>query len=355
MSTTDLVEAWNGPGREDGVLTSVLPKHNAFHPSKKLTAFEHWYFDARLDNGYTVVGFLTKRRPEDLPTARPWVEIILYGPDGSRRQIAQRYSAKEANFSAEQCEVNVGGNFAKVIFSNGELPSYQVHFAEEDISFDLIFSNEIAPWMPGKGETHFAKGEIFGWCVGAPRAKVVGKLVIADKQWDVAGIGYADHNWGVGDMKKIIERWHWGRLYVEDYSLLYAVVLTQENYGSHRIAPVMIADGADIILSSGEATLTEGPLEFNSEAGREFPTWISLAIPGKFELRLDVNDVLQGHDLLSDIPVVGSKVLRPLVKRLVGQPGYFRFESAFTLSVTRDDGRVDVRTGTTLHELVALR
>ena len=80
------------------------------------------------------------------------------------------------------------------------------------------------------------------------------------------------------------------------------------------------------------------------------PTMIDMVV-----YRAEGQAVLHGHDLLSDIPVVGSKVLRPLVSRLVGHPGYFRFESDFRLSVTRDDGRVDVRTGTTLHELVALR
>ncbi|MGJ0120692.1 lipocalin-like domain-containing protein [Williamsia sp. MIQD14] len=354
MSRTDLVEAWNGPGRADGSLTDVRPEHNALHASTKLTAFEHWYFDAALDNGYTVVGFLTKRRPEDLPRSRPWVEIILYGPEGSRRQIAQRYPARECSFSVEKCDVTVGENFAYVTFHD-ELPTYTVHFAEDDVVIDLEFANEIAPWMPGQGETHFGNGEIFGWCVGGPRAKVTGRLSIGAKRWEVTGTGYADHNWGVGDMRKVIDRWHWGRLYVEDYSLLYAVVLTQEGYGSHQIAPVMVADGAEVILSSGEAVLEEGPLLPDADAGRDYPSWISLTIPGRLELRLDVRTVLHGHDLLGDIPVVGSKVLRPLVSRLVGHPGYFRFASDFRLAVTRDDGRVDVRTGTTLHELVALR
>ncbi len=67
MSTTDIIEAWNGPGRRDGELTAVEPRHNALHPAASKLAFEHWYFDARLDTGHVVVGFLTKRRPEDLP------------------------------------------------------------------------------------------------------------------------------------------------------------------------------------------------------------------------------------------------------------------------------------------------
>lgn len=357
MSSTQapaMTEPWNGPGNQDGILTEVLPHHNARHPNASRLAFEHWYFDARLDNGLIVVGFLTKRRPEDLPLSRPWAEITVYYPDGTHRQISQRYPAKATYFSAEKCSVRVGSNHADVDFS-GELPCYQVHFEEQDVVLDLKFQNEVPPWLPGKGENHFHKGEVFGWCVGAPRARVSGTVSIDGERSEVTGIGYADHNWGVGDMRKVIDKWHWGRLYADEYTLLYAVVATQEAYGSTQIKPVMLARGGKIIASTGEAVFTEGPTQFNTDAGRNYPTWISLDIPGVFSVKLDVDEVLQGESLLEAIPVVGSPLLRPLMRKLVGNPGYFRFSSHFELSVPREDGSSDVLTGTTLHELVALR
>lgn len=355
MTTVDIVEAWNGPGRKDGVITDASPKNNAVHLSSGGAAFEHWYFDAQLDDGHTVVAFLNKRRPEDPPRCRPWVEIIIYAPDGTRREIAKKYPRRESFFSEEKCDVRIGKNTARVSFpEDGGLPSYHVFIEEEDVTFDLTFTNELQPWMPGRGETHFGAKHSFGWIVGAPRASVTGTVKLGATTIDATGRGYADHNWGVGDMKRVIDCWHWGRLYVDDYSLLYASVKTQEKFGSHAIQPLMLAHNDSIVLSTGEVEFTTGPTAFDEVANRSYPTWISLVVPGSLELRLDVQRVLHAHDFLDDIPVVGSKLLRPLAYRLIGHPGYFRFQSRFELTII-DGDQTHHRTGTTLHELVALR
>lgn len=353
MTTADIVEVWNGPGRRDGELTPVEPRHNGLHPSPSKLAFEHWYFDAHLDTGHVVIGFLTKRRPEDLPLARPWVEMMVYAPDGTRRQVSRRYPHSATSFSPDACDVRVGANTARTEFRDDGLPIHHLRMAEDGLVFDLRFHNEVPSWMPGKGETRFGAKDSFGWMVAAPRAAVTGSIELDGVRHEVTGRGYHDHNWGVGDMKKIIERWHWGRLYVEDYSLLFASVLTQQRRGGHEISPLMLAHHADIVLSTGETILTEGPARFDATAGRNYPEWVALQVPGKLELRLDVERVIHAHDLLDDLPIVRSRLVKPLVHRLVGHPGYFRFESSFDLTVHTESGP-QRRSGTTLHELVAL-
>ncbi|WP_336087335.1 hypothetical protein [Nocardia sp. SSK8] len=253
MTTADIVEVWNGPGRSDGELTPVEPRHNGLHASLSKLAFEHWYFDAHLDTGHIVIGFLTKRRPEDLPLARPWVEMIVYAPDGTRRQVSRRYPQSAASFATETCDVRVGNNTARTEFRDDGLPTHHLRMAEDGLVFD----------------------------------------------------------------------------------------------------PLMLAHHTDIVLSTGETSLTEGPARFDATAGRAYPEWIELRVPDKLELRLAVERVIHAHDLLDDLPVVRSRLVKPLVHRLVGHPGYFRFESAFELTVHTDSG-VERRGGTTLHELVAL-
>ncbi len=234
------------------------------------------------------------------------------------------------------------------------LPRHLVVFDEDDVRLDLEFRNVLPPWMPGRGETSFGDGGVFGWCVGAPRAVVTGRMLVGEQSWDVSGTGYADHNWGVGTMPKVIEQWHWGRLYTDEYSLLYAVVVTQAKYGNVQITPVMLAKGDRVVLSTGEIVFTQGPTAFDAVARRDYPTTITLECPGAFALTLDVVQILHAQALLDDIPVVGSPWMRPVTDRLIGRPGYFRFRSDFTLSVTQDDGTVETATGTTLHELVGL-
>ena len=124
-----VVEAWNGPGRRDGELTVVRPSDNGVHLPSRGKPFEHWYFDATFDNGYSVVVFFNKRRPEDMPWARPWVEITLYAPDGSRQQFSKRYSRSKATFTADRADVTIGGNRAHIESVSAPLPSYLVHAA----------------------------------------------------------------------------------------------------------------------------------------------------------------------------------------------------------------------------------
>lgn len=347
-----IVEAWNGPGSKDAELTVVQPSDHGLHLSTDKRAFEHWYFDARLDTGHTVVAFLTKRRPEERAGCDPSVELIIYSPDGTKRQVNASYPKAEASFAVDDVDVRIGPNRCWVDRS-GELPVQHAHLAEEDVVFDLQFHNELPSWMPGRGETHYGEREHFGWVVAAPRARVTGTVRIGDLVLDASGIGYADHNWGAGDMKRIIQRWHWGRLYVEDYSLLYANVMTQKRFDHHRSQPLMLAKDGEVLLSTGEVVLTEGPMVFHEGANREYPTWLRIEVPGKVDLRLTVERIIDAQDLLDEVPVARSRFVKPLIHRLVGRPGYFRFDSRFELTVV-EDGVAVQRSGHTLHEMVAL-
>lgn len=359
-----ITEGWNGPGSKDGKLTVVEPKDNALHPSDSKWAFEHWYFDARLDTGHTVVAFLQKRRPEEPPGSKPVIEIVVYFPDGSRRQIIKHYPHMAFEASAEKCRARVAHNTCELVATD-PLPVHVLHVAEDGVEIDLTFTNEVPSWMPGEGYTKYGEKDFFAWVVPGPRTRVSGTVTIDGEILDGTGIGYADHNWGVGNMTRIIERWHWGRLYTEQFSLIYAMVGTQKRLNHHESKPIMLARGSEILISTGEVTLTEGPTKYNPDARRSYPTWIRMETEAsadgvsdaKVVVQLDVKDVIHGHDLLDDVPVVGTKVggalLKPIIHKLVGQPGYFRFLSDYELTVTID-GETTVETGTTLHELVAL-
>ena len=347
------VEGWNGPGRQDAELTPVSAEDNALHQHESRWAFEHWYFDAHLDSGHTVIAFLQKRRPEERPGSKPVVELLVYYPDGTRRQVTRHYPKAAFRASTQTCEVAIGHNRARTDLS-GELPVHHLHAAEEDLELDLTFANETPSWMPGNGTTRYGRTDFFGWVVPAPRAQVTGTITIDGEKRAVTGRGYHDHNWGVGNMPRIVERWHWGRLYTDDFSLLYATVRTQARFAHHESRPLMLAHGRDIVLSTGEVELTEGPLVHNAQAGRGYPEWIRLQVDDAVDLTLNVRSVVHAHDLLDDVPVVRSPLVKPIVHKLVGHPGYFRFTSDFELTAIVDGEKFE-RSGTTLHELVALR
>ena len=252
----------------------------------------------------------------------------------------------------EQCDVRVGHNWARAEFPSDSLPVHKLFLDEDGITFDLTFTNEVPTWMPGGGRTTYGDRDYFAWCVGAPRARVSGTVTIHGETIEADGIGYHDHNWGVGDMKRIIDHWYWGRLYTDDLTVIYANVHTTKKYGSHSSMPLMVARGSEVLVSTGEVTSLEGPRVFNEVANRDYPSTLSLQ-SDEVDLTFDVQRIVHANDFLEMVPVVRSRFVKPLVNKLLGRPGYFRFESDFDLTVRLED-EVLKETGRTMHEMVAL-
>jgi hypothetical protein len=344
-----IVETWTGPGNRDAEIRPVGPEGNAAHLDDHKLAFEHWYFDARLDDGHIVVGFIQTR---ELIKRRPGVELHVYRPDGTRLEVVKHYADADASASREQCDVRVGDNWARAELPADGLPVHHLHLSEDGITFDLRFDSVVPTWMPGGGRTTYGNRDYFAWCVGAPRARVTGTVTIHGETIEARGTGYHDHNWGVGDMKRIIDHWYWGRLYTEDLTVIYANVHTTEKYGSHASMPLMVARGPEIVVSTGEVTSVEGPRVFDEVANRDYPATLGLSSE-EVDLTFQVRRIVHANDFLETLPVVRWKPVKAVVNRLLGRPGYFRFESDFDLTVRLED-EVRKETGRTMHEMVAL-
>jgi len=155
-------------------------------------------------------------------------------------------------------------------------------------------------------------------------------------------------------MKRIVDHWYWGRIYADDFTLLYAYVMTSKKYGHACSTPLMLAHDDEIILSSGDMALDSGDQVFNETGNREYPSWVAIRVPGNLGLRLEVKEVIDAHDFVADLPVVRSRAIKPIINRLVGRPGYFRFNSEYSLRVVHE-GKTYDRSGMTLHEMVALK
>ena len=87
-------------------------------------------------------------------------------------------------------------------------------------------------------------------------------------------------------------------------------------------------------------------------ANRDYPSTLSLQ-SDEVDLTFAVQRIVHANDFLEMVPVVRSRLVKPVVNRLLGRPGYFRFESDFDLTVRLAD-EVLKETGRTMHEMVAL-
>ncbi len=352
MKIVKVDDAWSGPGDKDGVITAIQPADNGWQDPGSKFYGEWWYFDERLADGHVVVGFI---QASELLTRKPGVELHIYKPSGEKISSVQKYSSFKA--AKDCCDARVADCWCKGEYpSDGGLPTYRLYIKQDGMEADLTFESEVPGWMPGKGRSNFGDKGYMSWVVAVPRSRVSGTVKFEGKTLEASGIGYHDHNVVTADMRRIISYWHWGRLYTDDYTLLYAYVKTQKAYGGHASKPLMLARGSEVVLSSGEMKLTEGQKVWNDVAHRDYPDAIRLDIPGELSLKLNVKEIIDAHDLLDDInPILMNKVVRAGVNKFVGRPGWFRFNSDFKLQVARDNGEWEERTGTTLHEMVALQ
>jgi len=120
---------------------------------------------------------------------------------------------------------------------------------------------------------------------------------------------------------------------------------------NHLVKVLMLAEGRDVILSSGEYEFRQGDFEYNPKAKYEFPKTVTLSAPGALTATLRLARILEAQDMLEAF----SPALRFIARHILRiKPGYLRLRSDFELAVTRKS-EVVRETGTTLHEIVLFK
>ncbi len=334
------------------MIIPLRPEDNALYAPKSRFYGEWWYFDARLDDGHVVVGFL---QASELMTRKPGIELHVYRPSGEKLSVVRKFARASLHASRDQCDVWVGRNHCRGDFKEGsDLPVHHLYINEGGMEADLRFESVLPGWKPGQGRTDYGDRGYFFWVVPVPRATVTGTVRIGDEVLEAKGVGYHDHNVITADARRIISHWYWGRLYTDDFTLLYAYVKTNKHFGGVASKPLMLAHKDVVVLSTGEMVVTDADFVYNDVAHREYPRALEIVVPGSLSLRFDVKDIIDAHDLLDDLPAaLRNPLVRALVHKLVGRPGWFRFSSDYKLTVVRE-GKTLTDEGTTLHEMVAL-
>jgi len=347
-----VTEGWTGPGRRDSIIAPLKPVDDGLHMDiGQRGMYEWWYFDAHLDNGYTLVVFFHASNPNPGLEGKTGMEIVLLRPDGIRCQNFIPYNIAQFSAARDKPEVTIGGNTLRVEQREGELPVYQIDVKEKEFGCHLTYRAEVNGWKPGTGLSQFGELGFFGWVIPFARASVEGTITDGNKTMQVKGIGYHDHNWLNFPFQSIIQYWMWGRIYSENLTVAYAYIQCNEKVDNHTVKVLMLADGKDVVLSTGEFDFLKDDFEYNSKANYQFPTKIIINASGVLKATLKMKRILEAQDMLENF----NPVLRFLAKYLLRiKPGYFRLESAFELEVMRE-GKSARENGTTLHEIVLFK
>lgn len=347
---TKVTEGWTGPGRRDSIIEPLKPVDDGLHMDRR-GMYEWWYFDAHLDNGYTIVVFFHASNPNPGLEGKTGLEIVLLRPDGVRVQKFIPYKKSEFSALREKPEVTIGKNTLRVQQQDEELPVYEIDAQEQGLGCHLTYKAEVNGWKPGTGLSHFGNLGYFGWVIPFARASVEGTITDGDKTIQVKGIGYHDHNWLNFPFATIIQYWMWGRIYSENFTVAYAFIQCNEKVDNHMVKVLMLADGKEVILSTGEFDFLKDDFEYNEKTKYQFPKQITIDAPGAMKATLKMKRILEAQDMLENF----SPVLRFLAKNILRiKPGYFRLESDFELEVTQA-GKSAKETGTNLHEIVLFK
>ena len=347
--TNQVIEGWTGPGRRDPVIVPLKPAEDGLHIDRSRRGqYEWWYFDAHLDNGYTVVVFFHASNPNPGLEGQTGIEVVLLRPDGIRIQRFFPHNRSEFAAAADKPEVTIGKNTLRTGPGAGGLPVYAIDVDEAGLGCHLTYQAEVDGWKPGTGLSQFGHLGSFGWVVPFVRASVKGTITDGDITLPVSGTGYHDHNWLNFPFPTVIRYWMWGRIYSEHFSAAYAYIQCNQKVGEHAVKVLMLADGKEVILSTGEFEFRQEDFEFNPRAKYEFPRQITIDAPGEMRATLKAKRILEAQDMLANF----SPLLRFLARNLLRmQPGYFRLLSDFELEVSRC-GEIRKETGETLHEIV---
>jgi len=347
---TRVTEGWNGPGRQDALIEPLQLAEDGLHMDRR-GMYEWWYFDAHLDSGHIIVIFFHASNPNPGLQGKIGIEIVLLRPDGKRVQKFFPYKKTQFRAAHDRPEVTIGGNTLRVENPDGGLPVYKIMVEEVGFGCQLTYRAEVNGWKPGTGLSQFGDLGFFGWVIPFVRASVEGTITDGDQTIHVKGIGYHDHNWLNFPFQTIIQYWMWGRIYSENYSVAYAYIQCNQKVDNHTIKVLMLAEGKDVILSTGEFDFLKDDFEYNPQANYSFPKQVSIHAPNTLNVNLKMKRILEAQDMLERF----NPVLRFFARNILGiKPGYFRLESDYELEVIRA-GKSVKEIGTTLHEIVLFK
>jgi len=345
-------EGWTGNNRSDTIIEPLKAVEDGLHTSIGTRGtFEWWYFDAHLDSGHTVVVFFHASNPNPGLAGKSGLELVLVRPDGKRIQQFIKYPKSDFIASREKADVKVGKNYLKVDYPDSGLPVYEIAIKEKDLDFHLVYKSQVNGWKPGTGTSTFANLGNFSWVVPMPKAAVEATVRDGEQTFKSRGVGYHDHNWLDFQFAKIIDYWMWGRIYSESFTVSYAFIQCNRKMEHHAVKVLMLAEGKEVVLSTGNFDFIKGDFEYNPLAKHSFPRKLTIKIPNKMEVVLSVQKVLEAEDMLNNF----NPFLRFVAKNIIKlKPGYFRLISDFEIEV-KSEGKTRKETGTTLHEIVMFK
>jgi hypothetical protein len=196
----------------------IILKDDAYHGSKGLQFTEWWYFDAALNDGYSIQ--FSTRILSGLKLSFLFVRFDIYKEGHLTVHKRKIHLLKDVEISKEKPFIKI----AERIVMKGYLDEktgnliYDISFKMDEVAAELKFIGTTKGW---KGR-HEADD---WWAVALPRAQVTGTITIHQEIIEVHGSGYHDHNWNVKIFALKNIGWYWGKIYSDRTAITWANIL----------------------------------------------------------------------------------------------------------------------------------
>jgi len=200
-------------------------KDDAYHDPKGLFYTEWWYFDANLNNGYSAQ---MNVRVINLYFKKPFLIFVRLDIHKDGRLISNNKKILLLKgFYASKKTPLIKINGKEII--KGHIDNKSGNWV-----FDLSFNfKKASANLKFVGITKGWKGELPGsnWGVILPKATVIGRIKIGNKEIAVKGSGYHDHNWNLTSKAIFNFGWFWGKLNSKNHVITWATVFKNKNLG----------------------------------------------------------------------------------------------------------------------------
>ncbi len=307
-----------------------------WHCIDNIFYFEWWYFDAIFDDNSSLAGSLSINGYHSLPeTIKANADFTLNINNRGEMEVQKNFSHKEILLLDDM--ITIGKNKIERSQSNSIL-----HLEKDNCELTLSFKRMLSGFSWGQnGRVIFTRGgdRYLAWLIPLPRAEVSGVLKTSKGTFNLKGRGYHDHTWGTISLKDNIAHWHWGRMYLEELTLIFAEIVFKNKT---RVISLAIGEGEKLVYT-------------NSKISK-----ISLITPtrskgGKLKIPSSLNLVYQDQKIYLDLELTVEKILkermRPRKMRFFSKPYYARFLSTVYGRIVLDGKElISGHIGRALHE-----
>lgn len=290
-------------------------KDDAYHGSTGLQFAEWWYFDATLNDGYSIQ--FSTRILSGLHLSFMFVRFDVYKDGHLVSHKKQMHLLKDVDLSKEQPLIKIGKKTEIKGYPDKKTGNfiYDIFIEMDGFTADLHFTGVTKGWK-GKHEADD------WWAVVLPRASVHGTITIQNKTIAVQGWGYHDHNWNVKMFALKNVGWYWGKIYSNQTAITWAKILRT----AILFQPMLIIN----VLKNGYISISPKDLQITAtdisdEKGK--------MIPHVFQLDAQTSAVSL-HVTMKTVDIHHEKIF-PLMN-------YFRYHVRCTGSITIESNKESI-------------